>query len=120
MTAHIRVDVEVARLTNLPRAAATFDVVVVGDTEGLMASVPWERRRSVVGEIFRVLKPDGRVVAIGQQPRGGMLGALIAKTSPPLVVDLKQWLEAEGFESVRLLAGPGDLAVVEGIKPPSR
>jgi len=117
MAGNIRV--EVVPPTNLIRPAAPYDVALVDDTDSLFESVRPERRRSVVGELFRVLRPGGTVIVIGRQPRGGMLGALLATASPLSVADLKGWLTAEGFVSVRLLAAHGELALAEGIKPAS-
>jgi hypothetical protein len=111
--------VEVVSLTNLLQPAATYDLVLVDETHGLFESVRPERRRSVVGEVFRVLRPGGTVIVIGRQPRGGMLGALLATVSPLSLSDLKEWLAAEGFVSVRLLAAHGELALAEGVKPSS-
>ncbi len=110
-------DVRVVSLTNLPGPSATFDVVVVDDTENLIESIRLERRRSALGAIHRVLRPGGRIVVIDRQPRGGTIGALLARVSRPFVDDLKRWLEAEGFESVRRRGAPGELVLTEGLTP---
>jgi ubiquinone/menaquinone biosynthesis C-methylase UbiE len=117
--ARVTVDVHAVRLTKLPRPDASFDLVVVDDAKELFDSIRPERRRTALGEIFRILRPGGRVIVISRQPRGGMMGALLAQASRPLVEDLRRWLPAEGFESVRLLTAPGEWALTEGVKPSS-
>jgi demethylmenaquinone methyltransferase/2-methoxy-6-polyprenyl-1,4-benzoquinol methylase len=115
--ARVPVEVQVVPLIRLPRPEASFDAVVVDDTADLFESIQPERRRSALGEMFRILRPGGRVIVISRQPRGGMMGALIAQASRPLVDDLRRWLPAEGFEAVRQRTAPTELALTEGVKP---
>jgi ubiquinone/menaquinone biosynthesis C-methylase UbiE len=116
-SANSPLDVKVVSLTDLRGPSAAFDIVVVDDTQDLIESTRPERRRSALGEIHRVLRAGGRIAIISRRPRGGTIGALLAGVSRPLVDDLKQWLEAEGFESVRRRGAPGELMLTEGVKP---
>jgi ubiquinone/menaquinone biosynthesis C-methylase UbiE len=118
-SADIPLDVKVVTLTNLRGPSPVFDIVLVDDTQDLIESIRPERRRSALGELHRALRPGGRIVIISRQPRGGSIGALLAGVSRPLVDDLKRWLEAEGFASVRRRGAPGELLLTEGVKPPA-
>jgi ubiquinone/menaquinone biosynthesis C-methylase UbiE len=110
------VEVEVAPPTRLPLEDESFDVVVVDDTGGLIATMRPEDRVAAIREVARVLRPGGRVMVVGAVPRGG-LGALFtrAQSGPP--VDPAPWLQADGFKSVRTLAEREGLCFTEGIKP---
>jgi cyclopropane fatty-acyl-phospholipid synthase-like methyltransferase len=110
-------EVEVARLTQLPGASATFDLVFVDDTDGLFASVIPERRRSFVGEIFRILRPGGRVVAIRAAARGGIIGAVLERMQSPGHTDFRHVLGFEGFRSIQQGPAPGGLVFVVALKP---
>jgi ubiquinone/menaquinone biosynthesis C-methylase UbiE len=114
--AGVPVQIDVAPLTKMPAADAAFDLVVVDDTAGLFASVPPQRRLSVVGEIFRILCPGGRVVVIGPQARGGMIGAIFSRLESP-TFHVARSLTREGFGSVRTLAERDELTFVAAIKP---
>ena len=90
------------------------------DTGGLFGALRPEDRVQAVRELVRVLRPGGRVLAIGAEPRGGF-GALLtrAQSGPPFVAsgDALLALEADGFRAVRTLAARDGLVFVEGIKP---
>jgi ubiquinone/menaquinone biosynthesis C-methylase UbiE len=116
-SADISLEVKVVTLTNLRGPSPVCDVVLVDDTQDLIESIRPERRRSALGELQRALRPGGRIVIISRQPRGGPIGALLAGVSRPIVDDLKRWLEAEGFASVRRRGAPGELLLTEGVKP---
>src|SRR5262245_37398707 len=109
------VDVRTAPLTTLPFEDGGFDLVVVDDTGGLLATLRPEERVALVRETARVLKSRGRVIVIGAVPRGG-LGALFtrAQSGPPF--DPQPSLEADGFRFVRLLGEREGLKFVEGVK----
>ena len=118
--AGVLVDVEVAPPTQLPLSDNEFDLAVVDDTAGLFGTMRPESRVAAVRELVRVLRPGGRVLAVGAVPRGG-LGAVLSRTQsgPPFVAsgDASKALEADGFRSVRTLAEREGLVFVEGIKP---
>jgi ubiquinone/menaquinone biosynthesis C-methylase UbiE len=115
--AGVSAEVEVARLTRLPPGSATFDLVFVDDTDGLFASVVPERRRSFVGEIFRILRPGGRVVAIRAAARGGIIGAVLERMQSPANSDFTHSLKFEGFRSIRQRPASGGLVFVVALKP---
>jgi SAM-dependent methyltransferase len=118
--AGVLVDVEIAPLTALPADDHAFDVAVVDDTGGLVDSIAEDRRGDLVREVLRVLRPGGRVIAIGAGPRGG-LGALFSRTGgasgDAAAAALHRWLTEHGFRSARVLAERDGLVYVEAIKP---
>jgi ubiquinone/menaquinone biosynthesis C-methylase UbiE len=118
--AGVLVEVEVAPPMRLPVEAGEFDLAVVDDTGGLLATMRAEDRVAAVRELARVLRGGGRVVVIGAVPRGG-LGALLTRSAsgPSFAAsgEAVKALEAEGFKSVRVLAEREGLVFVEGVKP---
>ncbi len=115
--AGVPIEVEMARLTQLPAANAAFDLVFVDDTDDLFASVIPARRRSFVGEIFRILRPGGRVVAIRREARGGIIGAVLERMQSPGNSDLMPALTFEGFESIHQRSASDELVFVLALKP---
>jgi ubiquinone/menaquinone biosynthesis C-methylase UbiE len=113
--AGILIEIEVAPPTRLPMADAAFDVVVIDDTDGLMATMRAEDRVHMVREVARILRPGGRVMVISRGPRGG-LGALFGSGGGP-PFDSQPSLEADGFRAVRRLAEREGLVFVDGLKP---
>jgi ubiquinone/menaquinone biosynthesis C-methylase UbiE len=118
--AGVLVEVEVSPPTRLPIESDAFDLAIVDDTSGLFGGLRPEDRVQAIRELVRVLRPGGRVLAIGAEPRGGF-GALLtrAQSGPPFVAsgDAVLALEADGFRAVRTLAARDGLVFVEGIKP---
>jgi SAM-dependent methyltransferase len=118
--AGVLVEIEVAPLSRLPAEDGAFDLAVVDETGGLLATMRPEDRVAAIRELARVLRPGGRVVMIGAAVRGG-LGALLtrAQSGPPFVASGQATLalEANGFASARVLAEREGLVFVEGIKP---
>lgn len=110
------IELEVAPPTRLPAADSAFDLVVVDDTAGLLATLGAEDRVAAVREALRVLRPGGRVVVIGSTARRG-LGALVAGPPRGARFDPVPSLQADGFRSVRTLAEREGLVFVEGTKP---
>ena len=114
--AGVLVEIEIAPPTSLPADSDAFDLVVVDETNGLLAALRPEERVAAVRELFRVLRPGGRVVVISSAPRGG-LGALFNRGANEPRFNPAPSLEAEGFKLVRTLAERDGLAFVEGVKP---
>jgi len=109
------VDVHMAPLTKLPFEDDGFDLAIVDDTGGLLATLRPEARVALVRETARVLKPRGRVIVIGAVPRGG-LGAIFTRVQSGPSFDAQPSLEADGFRFVRLLGEREGLKFVEGLK----
>jgi ubiquinone/menaquinone biosynthesis C-methylase UbiE len=109
------VDVHTAPLSHLPLENNGFDLAVVDDTGGLLATMRPEDRVVLVRETARVLKSRGRVIVIGAVPRGG-LAAIFARAQSGPPFDPQPSLEADGFRFVRLLGEREGLKFVEGVK----
>jgi ubiquinone/menaquinone biosynthesis C-methylase UbiE len=118
--AGVLIETEVAPPTRLPVEDGAFDLAVVDETGGLLATMRPEDRVAAIRELARALRPGGRVVMIGAATRGGF-GALLtrAQSGPPFVASGQATLalEADGFKSARVLAEREGLVFVEGIKP---
>ena len=116
------VEVEVAPMTALPAEDRAFDVAVVDDTGGLLGEMLPEHRHGLFRELFRILRPGGRVVALGAIPQSG-LGALLKRgpSEPSFAASgaLHEVLTADGFRPVRTLAERDGLIFVEAVKPRS-
>ena len=114
------VEVEVAPMTALPVEDSAFDVGVVDDTGGLLNAMRPEDRGRFVRELFRILRPGGRVVALGAIPQSG-LGALLRRrpVEPSFTGSgaLNELLGAGGFRPVRTLAERDGLIFIEAAKP---
>ncbi len=109
------VEIEITSPVRLKADNDAFDLVVVDDTGGLLASMRAEDRTGVFKDLRRIVRPGGRVVIIGTVPRGGV-GVLIsrAQSGPPF--DPMPWLTAENFKAVRLLAERDGLKFIEGTR----
>jgi ubiquinone/menaquinone biosynthesis C-methylase UbiE len=114
--AGVLIDVEIAPPTQLRLEDDAFDVVIIDDTGGLLATLSANDRVLAIREAWRALRPGGRVMVIGAVPRGG-LAALFsrAQSGPPF--DPTPLLSADHFTSVRTLAERDGLVFVEAIKP---
>jgi ubiquinone/menaquinone biosynthesis C-methylase UbiE len=114
------VDVEVAPMTALPAGDHAFDVAVIDDTGGLVAALRPDDRGRLVRELFRILRPGGRVVALGLLPRRGLAALLQRGSAEPSMAAtgaLQELLAADGFRPVRTLAERDGLVFVEAAKP---
>jgi arsenite methyltransferase len=114
------VEVEVAPMTALPVEDGAFDVAVVDDTGGLLAEMRPQDRADLVRELFRILRPGGRVVALGAFPQSGLTALLKRGPGEPSFAAsgaLHELLGAGGFRPVRTLAERDGLAFIEAAKP---
>jgi ubiquinone/menaquinone biosynthesis C-methylase UbiE len=117
------VEVEVAPLTALPAEDRAFDVAVIDDTGGLLGEMRPDDRRSLVRELFRIVRPGGRVVALGATPRSGLSALLKRGPAEPSFAAsgaLHELLAADGFRPVRTLAERDGLVFVEAARPRER
>jgi SAM-dependent methyltransferase len=118
--AGVLVEVEIAPMTALPVEDHSFDVAVVDDTGALLGAMGPDDRGRLVRELLRILRPGGRVVAVGAIPQTG-LGALLRRgpTEPSFASSgaLHELLAAGGFRPVRTLAERDGLIFIEAAKP---
>jgi ubiquinone/menaquinone biosynthesis C-methylase UbiE len=110
------VEVEVAPISALPLETDAFDLALLDDTGGLLAAQRPEDRAALSKELFRVLRPGGRVLVLGAVPRSG-LAALLARGPAGPRTDPAPLLAAEGFNTPRVLAERDGLIFVEAVKP---
>ena len=102
-----------APLNMLPLDSATFDVAVAEETLMALADVD---RRGAIAELFRILRPGGRLLWIERQPRGGMFKAAPDSRGLAPASDRARTLSDAGFRGVRTLAEAEGREYVEGIK----
>jgi len=116
----VLVDVETAPPTRLPIDDGAFDLAVADDTGALFSALPPDERVGALRELFRVLRPGGRVILVGAAGPSA-LGALLkgGHSTPSFAAsgDANGELQGEGFISVRTLAEREGQIFVEGIKP---
>jgi len=112
----VLVEVEVSPLSHVPLPDAGLDLVIIDETEGLLATMATPDREAAIREAARVLRPGGRIMVIASGPRPGVVG-LFARSKPTPSIDVNAALAGHGFRSVRTLAEREGLAFVEGIKP---
>ena len=117
--AGVLVEIEVAPFSRLPFEDASFDVVVIDGTRGLLAALPRVDRMSLLGELFRLLRAGGRLIAVERYGRAGLFS--LASGSPPAPEYTSSGgaphaVEAAGFRPVRVLAERDGLRFVEGLK----
>jgi SAM-dependent methyltransferase len=114
------VEIEIAPPSALPVEDAAFDVAIVDDTGGLVGTIRPEERTSLVRELLRVVRPGGRVVALGAIPQSG-LGAMFRRgaSEPSFAVSgaFHELLTTGGFRPVRTLAERDGLIFIEAAKP---
>jgi ubiquinone/menaquinone biosynthesis C-methylase UbiE len=114
--AGVLVELETAPTTKLPLEDAGFDLVIIDDTNGLLASMGEHERAATIREARRILRPGGRVMVIGASPRSG-LGALFSRPAAGERFDATPLFSTIDFRSVRTLAERDGLVFVEALKP---
>ena len=114
--AGVLVEVESTSWPRLPVADEAFDVAVVDDTAGLLASLDQPARAALASEVLRALRPGGRALVLEGAPRG-LLAALTGGGGPGSPASAASaWLSAAGFRPVRLLAEREGQRYTEGRK----
>jgi hypothetical protein len=112
----VLVEVDVTPTSRLPAEDAAFNIVIVDDTGGLLATMNPDERTATVREALRILKRGGRMMVIGSVPRTG-LSALLSRSPGGPQFNPQPTLEAGGFKFVRVLGEREGLRFVEGLKP---
>jgi ubiquinone/menaquinone biosynthesis C-methylase UbiE len=118
--AGVLIELERASPTSLPFGQNEFDLAIVDDTGELFTSMTAGDAAATIRELWRIIRPAGRVMLLGNAaPKG--LSALVARgeSRPAFVASesASQALQAGGFRSVRTLAEREGLVFVEAIKP---
>ena len=114
--AGVLVDVEQAPPTRLPLADEGFDLAVIDDTGGLLRQISAHDRGATGREVWRILRPGGRVMVITSGPPSGIT-AWLGRAPEDQPFTAESDLQTAGFKSVRTLAEREGLIFVEGIKP---
>jgi ubiquinone/menaquinone biosynthesis C-methylase UbiE len=114
--AGVLVEIEIAPPTRLPLEDDAFDLAVIDETGGMLATMRADDRVAAVGEARRVVRPGGRVMVIGAVRRGG-LSALFTRAQSIPAFDPKTLLAADRFRAVRTLAERDGLVFIEALKP---
>ena len=90
----------------------SFDIAVIPYT---LSQLPADDRVRCLSEVFRVLRPGGRVVVIEPARRGGF-GALLHRQPGAAPGESLPALRLAGFAAVRELAEADGVAYLEGVK----
>ena len=118
--AGVLLEVQRAPLDTFPYDDHAFDLIVINNQDGLIATMTPEQRVAALQQSKRVLAPRGRIVIIERAPRAG-LGALLTRTAVAANPHYLRSggavtaLQAEGFKAVRPLAERDGLSFFEGI-----
>lgn len=117
--AGVLADVETTSWPRLPVGDATFDVAVVDNTSGLLASLDEATRAALGREVFRALRPGGRALVLDGATRG-LLATFAGRGGPVWpAASASAWLGAAGFKPVRLLGEREGQRFTEGWKLPA-
>ena len=114
--AGVLVEVSVAPPSTLALDASAFDVAVIDNTDRLLSNASAGKQATSVREVFRVLRPGGRLIVVSAAARAG-LGALLTRAPAEPAFDARPTLLAAGFKTVRVLAERDGLHFLEGLKP---
>ena len=117
--AGVLVEIEQMNFARLSFADASFDLVVIDSTNGLLGSMSTSARDACLCEALRVLAGRGRIVVIESAPRPGLAGwwrrAPVNLSYQASGGSLAALIGAR-FRAVRTLAERGGLSFLEGTK----
>jgi hypothetical protein len=114
--AGVLIDVHVTPITTLDWSDASFDMVVIDNTNGDFATLADETRTTLLREVTRLLRAGGRVELI-ESVRGGFLRS--APTLPASYIQSgggENALRMANFKPVRTLAEKDGYRFIEGLK----
>jgi SAM-dependent methyltransferase len=112
-------DVKVTSLRRFPFEDGSFDLAVIHDTRGFLASLGPEDRVGCLQETHRVLRRGGRAIVIDAVPRGGLARLFRGHHVNEHYLaggGAEGALRAEGFAPVRVLAEREGYKFTEGLK----
>jgi ubiquinone/menaquinone biosynthesis C-methylase UbiE len=109
------INIRVHDLENLPFEPHSFDLVVVHNRNGQLASLSEAQRGRALQECRRVLRSGGRAVVIDKGTPSGLTAIFQSRTEPGAADLTVKALTAAGFRSVRALGDRDGYSFVEGI-----
>jgi ubiquinone/menaquinone biosynthesis C-methylase UbiE len=118
----VLLEIETGQLDNLPFDAASFDLAVLDNQNGLLSSMRPEQRVGTLQQVHRTLAPRGRIVIIERAPRAGLGALWKSPDSAPVDPHYQASggaiaaLQAEGFRAARQLAERDGLSFYEGVR----
>jgi ubiquinone/menaquinone biosynthesis C-methylase UbiE len=110
------VNIVVRALDALPFSASSFDVVVVHNRNGRLASVIRDAGAQLLDECRRVLRSGGRVVVLERGSVTGLKALFRSRTDSGGSETMSGALEASGFRGVRVLGERDGYRFLEGLK----
>lgn len=115
----VLVEIEQMDFAKLSFADASFDLVVIDSTDGMLGSMSPSNRDACLREAWRVLAGRGRIVVIESGSRPGLARLWRrAPVSPSYRASGGSLAALTGarFRAVRMLAERGGLSFMEGLK----